>query len=85
MEKGVAKIPEHRTRGEDGHNRHGDSAIAGALAWYASRGDHQEYAYTPVAATPRPAGDDAAVDDDDVSSGRDGYFANRLRFARGSW
>src|SRR5208283_2274506 len=85
MEKGVAKIPERRMRGEDGHNRHGDSAIAGALAWYASRGDHQEYAYTPVAAIARPASDDAAADDDDVSSGRDGYFTSRVRFARGSW
>jgi len=84
MEKGVAKIPERRMRGEDGHHRHGDSAIAGALAWYASRGDHQEYAYTPVAATPRSGSDDAAADDD-VPSGRDGYFASRVRFARGSW
>ena len=85
MEKGVAKIPERRMRGEDGHNRHGGEEIAGALAWYASRGDHQEYAYTPVTAIARPASDDAAADDDDVSRGRDGYFTSRVRFARGSW
>lgn len=36
MEKGVAKIPDNkRTQGRDGGQRHGDSAIAGALAWAA--------------------------------------------------
>jgi phage FluMu gp28-like protein len=37
VDKGVAKVPENaRTRGSDGRNRHGDSAIAGALAIYAA-------------------------------------------------
>lgn len=37
MDKGVAKIPDNsRTEGQDGHERHGDTAIAGALAVYAS-------------------------------------------------
>ena len=37
MEKGVAKIPEgYRTRGRDGGRRHGDAAVAGALALYAA-------------------------------------------------
>lgn len=37
MEKGVAKVPEnYRNKGVDGLQRHGDSAIAGALAWYAA-------------------------------------------------
>ena len=36
MEKGVAKVPEgKKTTGRDGIQRHGDSAIAGALSWYA--------------------------------------------------
>lgn len=36
MEKGVAKVPENvRQKGSDGYQRHGDVAIAGALAWYA--------------------------------------------------
>jgi phage FluMu gp28-like protein len=48
MEQGVAKIPERRMRGGDGHQRHGDSAIAGALAWYATKSDQREYAYTPA-------------------------------------
>lgn len=37
--KGVARIPELRTQDAAKKNRHGDSAIAGALAWYASRQD----------------------------------------------
>jgi hypothetical protein len=37
MEKGVAKIPEtyKGNRGRDGGQRHGDSAIALAMAWHA--------------------------------------------------
>jgi phage FluMu gp28-like protein len=37
--KGVARIPELRTQDVAKKKRHGDSAIAGALAWYASRQD----------------------------------------------
>ena len=33
--KGVAKIPEGRTKGDDKLQRHGDTAICGALAWFA--------------------------------------------------
>ena len=37
MTKGVAKVPDDaRTQGSDGFERHGDSAVAGALAIYAS-------------------------------------------------
>jgi phage FluMu gp28-like protein len=37
MENGIAKVPNNaRSEGSDGEPRHGDSAIAGALAWYAS-------------------------------------------------
>lgn len=36
MNKGVAKVPEgKKTKGRDGSQRHGDTAIAGALSWYA--------------------------------------------------
>jgi len=38
MEKGVAKVPEtYRGKGRDGGQRHGDAAIAGALALFAAR------------------------------------------------
>ena len=37
MEKGIAKVPDSaRYKGRDGGWRHGDAAIAGALAHYAS-------------------------------------------------
>lgn len=34
--KGVAKLPEGKTKGDDKKQRHGDSAIAGAMAWFAT-------------------------------------------------
>ena len=47
MEKGVAKIPDRKNSGEHGQ-RHGDSAIAGALAWYASILAPMAYGYDPA-------------------------------------
>ncbi len=34
--KGVARLPESKNKGQDKKPRHGDSGIAGALAWYAT-------------------------------------------------
>ncbi|MDB5107945.1 MAG: terminase large subunit [Candidatus Binatus sp.] len=48
LERGVAKISERRIAG-DGKGRHGDSAMAGALAYFASRAATSEISYTPVA------------------------------------
>ncbi|HVA39173.1 MAG TPA: hypothetical protein VNF49_00795 [Candidatus Binataceae bacterium] len=48
LEQGVAKIGEARFRGADGMPRHGDSAVAAALAFAASRMETAEIAYTPV-------------------------------------
>ncbi|MGO9450841.1 MAG: hypothetical protein ACLQDV_07310 [Candidatus Binataceae bacterium] len=46
LENGVARLEENRTRGADGKGRHGDSVIAGALAWYATlKGIRHEYAF----------------------------------------
>ncbi|MFT0861741.1 hypothetical protein [Ancylobacter sp. G4_0304] len=48
---GVIKVPDdHRFKGEDGFERHGDSAIAGVMLWHASNLAPVEYAYTPVSA-----------------------------------
>jgi phage FluMu gp28-like protein len=74
MEKGIAKIPERRMKGEDGRQRHGDSAIAGALAWYASHSNHQEYAYTPISSL-RQSNASASDDDDDDRRGAVVAFA----------
>ena len=46
---GIIKVPDdHRTKGEDGINRHGDTAIAGMLAFYASNQDLPEYGFISV-------------------------------------
>lgn len=53
---GVPRVPDVRT-GEKGKKRHGDFAVALALAYFASRFPGVEYAYTPI----------SDVDDDDLS------------------
>lgn len=46
---GVIRIPQdHRFKGADGLDRHGDSAIAGALMFFASRSESIAYGYEPV-------------------------------------
>ncbi|HEX8485709.1 hypothetical protein [Sphingomonas sp.] len=46
---GVIRVPDDmRYKGEDGLTRHGDTAIAGLLAWFASRQGAAEYGYEPV-------------------------------------
>lgn len=46
---GIIRVPDDmRYKGEDGLTRHGDSAIAGILAWFASRQAAAEYGYEPV-------------------------------------
>ena len=36
MIKGVAKLPDTKNKGQDKMQRHGDSGVAGAMAWYAT-------------------------------------------------
>lgn len=50
MDKGVVHVPDKRTFGADHKGRHGDSAIAGALAYFASRTEVAEIDYTPASA-----------------------------------
>lgn len=45
---GVPKLPKSKNRDGAGRKRHGDSAIAGCLAYYASRRDPPVYDYRPV-------------------------------------
>jgi phage FluMu gp28-like protein len=86
MEKGIVKIPERRTRCDDGRQRHGDSAIAGALAWFASQTNQHEYAYTPATSLiSRKVDDGPPDDDDDAPRGRSGFFRSRIRFGRGAY
>lgn len=51
---GIVRVPDgHTSKGADGFNRHGDSAVAGALAYFASRADLEEFGY--IAATAESA------------------------------
>jgi len=43
--KGIAKLPETKIKGQDKKQRHGDSGVAGAMAWFAV---HQEWGGGPV-------------------------------------
>ena len=45
--RGIGRVPDLRT-GTPGKKRHGDSAIAGALAYAASQALPEEYGYQPV-------------------------------------
>jgi len=86
MQQGVARLDERRNReAEGGGRRHGDSAIAGALAYYASYSNHQEYAYTAV--NGRSSRMDLSGDSDErepLTTSR--IWGERLtRFRPGSW
>lgn len=73
MVRGVARVPD-RAGSVGGQQRHGDSAIAGALAYFASRTDPIAYDYTPVRAANRFT--ERHPDDGDAPSrfgGRGGY------------
>lgn len=60
--KGVARVPDGKTTGKDGGQRHGDAGIAVALMHYASRNPGAEIEFT---AAPRASrGFDNVTDDD---------------------
>ena len=84
MERGIAKIPESRTRGGDGRQRHGDSAIAGALAYYASQTKRQPYEYMAAPLARRRVDEVGPDDDDDDLVVRRGW-SRRFGFGRGAW
>jgi len=72
---GIIKVPDdHRFKGEDGEMRHGDSAIAGALAYYISRQNIAEYGYK----SPGSEGENHNLnpDDDDLQSSRQKWEKN---------
>ncbi len=85
MEKGVAKIPDRHSRDAAGNQRHGDSAIAGALAWYASTLSPMVYGYQAARARKlfdeRPASAAPRLQDDDDDDAR--HFAGRFKRAAG--
>jgi len=89
MEKGVAKVPDVRIKDTAGGFRHGDSAIACALAYYASYRNQEVYEYTPV--RPKRSSRDFLTrggDDEESSRGLAAQLNavfGRARFGRGTW
>ena len=64
MENGIAKVPDGRTQGNDGKQRHGDSASAGALAYYASRkGGPGQYEFLSIRGVERSRRNNVAEQD----------------------
>ena len=74
---GVIRIPkDFRFKGSDGFDRHGDSAVAGALAFFASRQEVEDFGYEGADTADRwqKAPDTGDIDDEPQG-----------RFGRGAW
>ncbi|EFO30945.1 protein gp28 [Roseibium sp. TrichSKD4] len=67
---GIIKVPDdHRNKGSDGFDRHGDTAIAGALAYFASRQDLPSYEFISSGEMTRQLSGLGRDDDDEISFG----------------
>jgi phage FluMu gp28-like protein len=88
---GVPRIGERQKedRASGKGQRHGDSAVAGALAYYASTMPKAEYAYTPAVPPARStrysSEDPTARDAYEDSKARSGGRGRRRLFPRGAW
>jgi phage FluMu gp28-like protein len=77
---GVVRVPEnHRFKGADGFDRHGDTAIAGIMAWFASTQGAVAYAYETAAGH----GDDDFNNPNDGDGGRPWWRPPFGSFMRG--
>jgi phage FluMu gp28-like protein len=85
VEGGVARVAERRTR-DGGGARHGDSAIAAALAHYASTIAPEEYAYAAAPGKRREAGGpDAWAERPNMDDESRPRRASRFGMAGGAW
>jgi phage FluMu gp28-like protein len=82
IENGIAHVGDRRARGSDNKSRHGDSAIAAALAYFASRQDVAEIDYRPALRTDLGRRDlFGGPPDDDAMVSR----GSRAKFGIGAW
>ena len=82
IERGIAQVSERRFRGSDHKSRHGDSAMAAALAYFASHQDVGEIAYRPISALRSRMRDPwGPPPEEDLATASNG----RLRFGEGAW
>ncbi len=73
---GIIRVPkDFRFKGSDGFDRHGDSAVASALAWYATRLEVEEFGYQGAESTDRWRAVPDSGGDDTESVGRFGSGA----------
>jgi phage FluMu gp28-like protein len=79
VEGGVARVSDRRVRGSDNKERHGDSAIAAALAYYASRRDLAEIDYRPALRAQVRRDPFATPPDEDAAR------SGRVKFGAGGW
>jgi len=83
--RGIPQIPDKRTKGADGGKRHGDSLIAGAMAYWASIQEVREYAYQHATARSQSNAESGRMhmrprdDEDDihVATGRNGLVRGK--------
>ncbi len=78
LEQGVAKVSERRV-GADGKGRHGDSAMAAALAFFASRTEPGEIAYLPVFAAGKRDGFERRHDPFGAPPADEAFAGTRVR------
>lgn len=78
LSKGNPTMAATRFKGSDGLPRHGDSAIAGLLAWAATQSEVQDYGYTAAGATARQDNPHHSDDPDADTGGGRGW-------QRGAW
>ncbi|MCE2563761.1 hypothetical protein [Komagataeibacter sp. FNDCF1] len=74
--RGVIRVPDQRATSKDGSKRHGDAAVAGALAYAASRAEPEEYGYRAVPSPFAPGGLSSDPDrwpiEDEIAADRGG-------------
>ena len=79
LEQGVAKVAERRAGG-DGKGRHGDSAMAAALAFFASRADTAgQIAYIPARVSGKRDNFDGRIDPFDAPPAEEDFAGARVR------
>ncbi|HVN28208.1 MAG TPA: hypothetical protein VMT64_06960, partial [Candidatus Binataceae bacterium] len=81
IDRGIAQVGDRRVRGSDNKSRHGDSAIAAALAYFASHRDVAEIDYRAVSIAAHPRDPWGAPPEEDGAPAKNG----RLRFGAGAW
>lgn len=79
--RGVARLPEIRQKGKDNKLRHGDSGIAGAMAWFATRQEWGgEISYETVATR-----SSFGRQDDEEEKPKGHIFQSGFSGVRGAW